>query len=313
MAHFFKYLAGTEAGSDVHISQTTQRLPLKGQLKVGLYGGSNLIVEMNRLAGGTPDSAAGQPIYAKVEPADAATVAPPLSQVFVVTGLVLGEMNLRCANPTDFVTWDTVRIKVVDASKKAAPTLTDDLKAEYKSLFAACKIRSANQSDVDDMAKKIVAGKDRYSAVGTPLSIPWWFIGILHALESSANFAKHLHNGDPLTARTTHVPAGRPTTGNPPFTWEDSAKDALTYHNFNTWTDWSLPGALFEFEKYNGFGVRMYHAEMLSAYLWSYTTLYGTGKYGSDGKWDATLTSKQPGTAALLKALIRDKAVTGLD
>src|SRR5436190_23368596 len=76
MAHFFKYLVGTEAGSDVHISKTTQRVPLKEPLKVGLYGGSNLIVEMNRLAGGTPDSAAGQPIYAKVEPADSATVTP---------------------------------------------------------------------------------------------------------------------------------------------------------------------------------------------------------------------------------------------
>ena len=53
-------------------------------------------------------------------------------------------------------------------------------------------------------------GKARYAAVGKPFGIPWHVVGIIHMLEAAANFTTHLHNGDPLTARTVHVPAGRP-------------------------------------------------------------------------------------------------------
>jgi len=40
-----------------------------------------------------------------------------------------------------------------------------------------------------------------------------------------SSFKLHLHNGDPLTARTVNVPKGRPKTGQPPFAWGISAKD----------------------------------------------------------------------------------------
>ena len=40
-------------------------------------------------------------------------------------------------------------------------------------------------------------------------------------------FDAHFHNGDPLTDRTKRVPAGRPKEGDPPFTWEQSAEDAI--------------------------------------------------------------------------------------
>ena len=40
-------------------------------------------------------------------------------------------------------------------------------------------------------------------------------------------FDQHLHNGDPLSGRTTHVPPGRPRPASPPFTWEQSAHDAI--------------------------------------------------------------------------------------
>ena len=62
--------------------------------------------------------------------------------------------------------------------------------------------------------------------------MPWYVVGLIHTMESSGNFAAHLHNGDPLSARTTHVPAGRPKAGAPPFTWEESATDALTMQGF---------------------------------------------------------------------------------
>lgn len=67
----------------------------------------------------------------------------------------------------------------------------------------------------------------RYESVGNPMGIPWHFIAAIHNLESSRSFLTHLHNGDPLTGRTFHRPPGRPASGNPPFTWEFSAADAL--------------------------------------------------------------------------------------
>jgi lysozyme family protein len=58
--------------------------------------------------------------------------------------------------------------------------------------------------------------------------VPWELIAALHEREAGGSFKGHLHNGDPLTGRTYHVPAGRPAKGSPPFTWEASAIDALT-------------------------------------------------------------------------------------
>ena len=86
-------------------------------------------------------------------------------------------------------------------------------------------------------------------------------------MESSLNFKRHLHNGDPLTARTVHVPSGRPRQGDPPFTWEQSAADALTLRNLGPRTDWSLSGTLYALEGYNGWGYRRYHPEVFSPYL----------------------------------------------
>ena len=54
---------------------------------------------------------------------------------------------------------------------------------------------------------------------------PWFFLGVIHAMESRFNFERHLHNGDPLSARTVRVPKGFPKAGNPPFTWEVSAEE----------------------------------------------------------------------------------------
>ena len=88
-------------------------------------------------------------------------------------------------------------------------------------------MRPSRRAAVNQLAARISASRPRYEKVGKALGIPWYVVGIIHSLEASGNFTRHLHNGDPLTARTTHVPAGRPKTGKPPFTWEQSAIDAL--------------------------------------------------------------------------------------
>src|SRR5438270_1655198 len=144
--------------------------------------------------------------------------------------------------------------------------MNDALRAEYQNLFDTCRIGSDRQDEVDRLAASLVKHRSRYEAVGTPLSIPWFFIAVIHNMESSQRFDQHLHNGDPLTARTVHVPAGRPVSGDPPFTWETSATDALTGEKLDQVTDWTLPALLYQIEKYNGFGYRTRHPEVLSPY-----------------------------------------------
>jgi lysozyme family protein len=84
------------------------------------------------------------------------------------------------------------------------------------------------------------------------------------------------------------VPAGRPLAGHPPFTWEESAIDALMMLDLHTWRDWSPAGTAYVWEAYNGFGYRLFHPQVNSPYLWSFTTAYGPpeskgGKYIGDG------------------------------
>ena len=100
--------------------------------------------------------------------------------------------------------------------------LTNDLKSDYQRRFDSCAIRPNRMADVDALVAQIAANRKRYAAAGNPVGTPWYVVGVIHALESSLNFGRHLHNGDPLTARTVQVPAGRPKTGQPPFTWRQA-------------------------------------------------------------------------------------------
>ena len=178
------------------------------------------------------------------------------------------------------------------------------LRPEYERLFANCKILDEHLFNVRGLVARVLAHRLRYEAVGKPLGTPWWIIGAIHAMESELNFHTHLHNGDPLTQRTVQVPSGRPKEGDPPFTWEVSAIDALKLHGFHVWRDWSVTGALYKAEEYNGWGVRRFHAASgPTAYLWSHTNQYLGGKYVKDHVWSATAKSQQPGVAAMLRLM----------
>lgn len=180
--------------------------------------------------------------------------------------------------------------------------LTLTLRREYDALFATCLVNAATEQGVDRIAWALIADRERYERVGTPVGVPWSIVGVLHALEASRDFRTHLHNGDPLNARTVKVPTGRPR-GEPPFTWELSAADALRLHNFHRARDWSLVASLWRLERYNGFGYRRFHPDVLSPYLWSGSNHYRRGKYRSDGVWDRDLVSAQIGGAVLLRRL----------
>ena len=182
-------------------------------------------------------------------------------------------------------------------------SLTDNLRNEYNNLFNNCIISSGKSAIVENIINKILVNKPRYESVSVKLGIPWYFVGVIHNMEASLNFTTHLHNGDPLNARTKHVPAGRPKEGNPPFTWEQSAEDSLRLMKLDKWSDWSLPALLYKIEEYNGFGYRSKHPSVLTPYLWSFSNHYSKGKYIADGTWSDTAVSNQCGAAVILRRL----------
>jgi lysozyme family protein len=181
------------------------------------------------------------------------------------------------------------------------PALTDILRSEYQLLFDTCIIRKIKYPAVDRAVQTIVSGKVIYEEISAATGVPWYMIGTIHKMESDCAFNRHLHNGDPLAARTVRVPRGRPKKGNPPFSFVESAMDALELEGFTEWNDWSIGGMLYCFEKYNGFGYRA--KGIHTPYLWSFSNHYTKGKYVSDGKYDAEAVSDQIGTAVILRRM----------
>lgn len=188
-------------------------------------------------------------------------------------------------------------------------TLTDELRHEYDRLFATCKVRSERITDVDRVVDRAIDSRDRYASIARALGCPWYVVAVIHCLEASLRFDRHLHNVDPLMARTVRVPPGRPPRGDPPFAWEDSARDALELKRYHEWKDWSVPGLLFRLEAYNGWSSRRHHPEVLTPYLGSFTSHYDKGKYVADGKFDHAV-SQQVGAAAS-SAAWSTEALTG--
>jgi lysozyme family protein len=184
--------------------------------------------------------------------------------------------------------------------------LSDALRDEYNQLFAQARIRPEHAFEVAATVDRIFAPANwsQYRQVESDTGVPAFLVGVIHSLEAGLRFKCHLHNGDPLSARTVNVPAGRPVTGSPPFAWHDSAIDALKRQGLHQWGDWTLPGIAFVLERYNGWGYRRHHPHVKSPYLWSFTTIYTAGKYVADGVWSDTVPSQQCGGLALLAHMV---------
>ena len=194
-------------------------------------------------------------------------------------------------------------------------TFTNSLRDEYQGLFGQCQVRPNRAASVDDLVSQIEANKARYQGVGGPMNIPWYFVGIVHNMECSLDFKLHLHNGDPLTGFTFQEPPGRPKVGHgPPFTWEESATDALGMKNLQSPQGWSIPATLFKLERYNGFGYRLQHTGINTPYLWSFSNQYTKGKFVADHVFNKDAISKQCGAAVLLRRMAETgKIVFGTD
>jgi lysozyme family protein len=180
-----------------------------------------------------------------------------------------------------------------------------ELRQGYADLWKRMEIPSGRRLVATDARVRAIAdGKARYDQVANTTSVPWYVIGIIHEMEGGLNFTTHLHNGDPLTHRTVQVPAGRPPTGMPPFQWEESAIDALTFDGLAAVKLWSVERIAYQLEAYNGWGYRSRNTGVNSPYLWSATSNYVKGKFVRDGLFDPNAVSAQIGGMALLRRLI---------
>lgn len=173
--------------------------------------------------------------------------------------------------------------------------------AGYEELLST--MRPVRTTELHQAARRIIENKQRYKAIEEQIGVPWDFIGVIHYRESNLNFEKHLHNGDSLTRRTYRVPAGRPKLGTPPFTWEESALDALKMKDLDKIQEWDDVRICYELERYNGWGYR--RTKTLSPYLWGGSNHYTVGKYVKDGVYDPTHKDTQLGTVPLLMEVRR--------
>lgn len=158
-------------------------------------------------------------------------------------------------------------------------------------------------------AKRILAVRRRLETAEAATSVPWFIIGLQMLRESNLDFSCHLHNGDSLKRRTVNVPAGRlPPPHKPPFTWEESAIDALRFDKVaQRGADWTVARCAWVLEGFNGFGPRMRGRK--SGYLWAGSNIYDGGKFVEDRKWDPNTFDQQIGTMTVLKVLVDMGAV----
>jgi lysozyme family protein len=158
--------------------------------------------------------------------------------------------------------------------------------------------------DVEVTRFQRLAGRYAKITAMRPNGVPTAIIYTLHQRESSGNFLCHPHEGSPLTQRTRFVPKGRLPKNSPPYTFEQSAEDAYYVCDRLDLVAWNKrPAALQGIESFNGLGYQKFHPDVPSPYLWAATTIYTSGKYTGDGRFDRQTRDRQLGCAAILKRL----------
>jgi lysozyme family protein len=191
------------------------------------------------------------------------------------------------------------------------------LKANNTRRWEMMHMRANRISQFDATAKRLCdpVAKARYQGVTDRLisvghqPVPWWFIAVVSEREYSGppHWDKQLGQGDPLAHVSVHDPRGRgPFLDHPGDTtpgndaWTRGCLDALIEcaPYAAKWEDWSIGGVLTLWEEYNGLG---YAARGVpSAYVWSGTDQYTSGKYVADHVYRASAIDVQEGCAGIL-------------
>lgn len=202
------------------------------------------------------------------------------------------------------------------------------LKAQNATRWSAMHVKPDRVASLDAAARRLIApaAKARYIGVQERLRqdgykpVPWWFIAIVSVREYGGppQWDKQLGQGNPLNRVSWLDPKGRgpflphdgdftPTPGDIKpgnDAWTRGCLDALIDCNPKSalWPDWSPGGTLTQFEMYNGLG----YAAMgkPSAYVWSGSDQYVSGKYVRDHVYDPNEVDVQVGCAPLLARMM---------
>lgn len=178
----------------------------------------------------------------------------------------------------------------------------------------------------DATAKRLCAeeNKTKFKAVTTRLQlagyqpVPWYVIAVIAEREYGGppHWDKQLGQGDPLHSVSTHDPAGRgpfldhASDNNLNNAWLRAALDALINcaPHAALWHDWTAGGVMTILEEYNGLGYAM--RGVPSAYVWSGSDQYVSGKYVADHVYRSSAVDVQEGCAPLIKRMmLLDKSI----
>lgn len=171
---------------------------------------------------------------------------------------------------------------------------------------------TARRLCADDAKPRFAAVTDRLVALNLA-PVPWWFIAVVAEREYGGppHWDKQLGQGDPLHQVSRHDPAGRgPFLDHPSDTtpgndaWTRGALDALIDCGpyAAKWSDWTAGGTLTLLEEYNGLG---YAARgMPSAYVWSGSDQYVSGKFIADHVFRDNVVDVQEGCAPLISRMM---------
>lgn len=193
--------------------------------------------------------------------------------------------------------------------------------AENGERWAAMHLKADRIPAFDATARRLCAteAKARYEGVTARLlalnakPVPWWFIAVVSEREYGGppRWDRQLGQGDRLDQVSHNDPAGRgafldhPTDTTPGNdAWTRCALDALIDCGpyAAKWTDWSPGGTMTIWEEYNGLG---YAARGVpSAYVWSGTDQYVSGKYIADHVYRASAVDVQEGCAPILARMM---------
>jgi lysozyme family protein len=174
-----------------------------------------------------------------------------------------------------------------------------DARKLYTQRWEAAKVTDTKQ--VEFILKRINQSKPRYEKATENIDMPWWFLACIHNMEASGDFNKNMLNGQPLKMVTTIVPKGY----GPFKKWEDSVEVMYELKKKRLPASWEdIADVLFCLERYNGLGYLKLHPEVPSPYVWAGTSVYTSGKYVRDGKFDRNFVSKQIGCVPILRGIM---------
>jgi lysozyme family protein len=172
------------------------------------------------------------------------------------------------------------------------------------------KVLPARLTGLDETAYRLQGSKARFVAVEQRLIklgyyCPWWFIAICAEREYGGppHWDRQLSQGDPLNRVSWHDPAGRG-----PFfgadAWERGCLDALIdcAPHAAKWKDWTPGGTATIWEEYNGLGYAAMGVP--SAYVWSGSNQYVSGKYIADHVYRSGVVDVQEGCMPILSRMM---------